>query len=94
MSGDVFKFLHSRRLMKTENAIHKQERIAKSNGFVTDNPHKFHKQSPMNCGNKNCVMCMNPRKSFGEKTIQEQSIEQRQLYRDEEYDYGDEERAA
>jgi hypothetical protein len=94
MSGDVFKFLHSRRLLKTENAINKQTRIAKSNGLVTDNPHKYHKHAPMNCGNKNCLYCMNPRKAFGEKTIQEQSIEQRQLYRDEEYDYGEERDAA
>jgi hypothetical protein len=94
MSGDSFKFLHSRRILNTQNAINRQARIAKSYGIVNSNTHKYHKQSPMNCGNKNCLMCMNPRKSFGEKTIQEQSIEQRQLYRDEEYDYGDERDAA
>jgi len=33
----------------------------------------------MNCGNPKCVLCMNPRKSFGEKTIQEQRLEQVKL---------------
>ena len=94
MSNDSFKFMHSRRLLNTQNAINKQSRIAKCNGIVPDSPHKYHKQTPMNCGNKNCLFCMNPRKAFGQKTIQEQSIEQRQLYREEEYEFEDERDAA
>lgn len=94
MSNDSFKFLHSRRILNTQNAINRQSRIAKSNGIESKEPHKYHKHSPMNCGNKNCLFCMNPRKAFGEKTLQEQSIEQRQLYRDEEYDFDDERDAA
>lgn len=37
--------------------------------------HRFHKKNALNCGDSNCVMCMNPRKAFGEKTIQERKFE-------------------
>lgn len=40
------------------------------------NPHKYHKTSLFSCGNPNCLGCMNPRKSFNEKTMQEQRFEQ------------------
>jgi hypothetical protein len=30
----------------------------------------------MACGNPNCVMCANPRKTFGELTFQEQKLYQ------------------
>mgnify|MGYP003350925944 FL=1 len=39
------------------------------------NKHRFHKRKALNCGNPDCVMCMNPRKAFGEKTIQERKFE-------------------
>ncbi len=35
-------------------------------------PHRLAKKSPYSCGNSNCAMCGNPRKFFGELTIQEQ----------------------
>lgn len=38
-------------------------------------PHRFHKKNALNCGNPHCVMCMNPRKAFGEKTLQEVKFE-------------------
>ena len=34
------------------------------------------KKEDSNCGNPNCVMCGNPRKTFKEKTIQEKRLEQ------------------
>lgn len=37
--------------------------------------HRFHKKNALNCGDPTCVMCMNPRKAFGEKTIQERKFE-------------------
>ena len=43
-------------------------------------PHKLHKVHAVNCGNPNCVMCMNPRKAFGEKTMQERKFEQMELW--------------
>jgi hypothetical protein len=30
----------------------------------------------MNCGNPNCVMCGNPRKVWGEKTMQEKRFDE------------------
>lgn len=85
MSSESFKFLHSRRMLNTENAIRKQERIAKSYGVVQKESHRYAKHHALNCGQKNCVFCANPRKLFGEKTVQERAMEQRRLY--EEYDF-------
>ena len=85
MSSDVFKFLHSRRISNTENAIKKQVRIAKSYGVKQEEPHRYAKYHALNCGKKNCILCTNPRRLFGEKTIQEKSMEQRRLI--EEYDF-------
>ena len=37
--------------------------------------HRYHKKNALNCGDSNCVMCGNPRKFFGEKTMQERKFE-------------------
>lgn len=37
------------------------------------------KTHPLDCGNKNCVMCRNPRKLLKEPTLQERSAMQKQL---------------
>ena len=76
MSTEEDKFKHSKRLLKDENAVKKQTKIAKTFGVPVREPHKFAKHHAMNCGNPKCVMCSNPRKVFGEKTIQEQRAEQ------------------
>jgi len=88
MANDNFKFLHSRRMLSTNNAILRQRKIARLHGLSVDNEsaHFFHKKHALTCGNSRCVLCSNPRKIWGEKTVQEKSIEQRQLYREEEYD--------
>jgi len=44
-------------------------------GKVKVEPHRFHKKNAFNCGNPNCVLCMNPRKAFGYKTMQEIKFE-------------------
>jgi hypothetical protein len=71
MSNEQDKLKHSSRLHKDQAAIDRQLEIAKAHGFPTDNPHKFAKRSATTCGDSNCVMCGNPRKFFGEPTIQE-----------------------
>ena len=86
MSSDTFKFLHSRRMLNTENAIKKQTTIAKAYGIVEEESHRYAKHHATNCGKKNCIFCTNPRRLFGEKTIQEKSIEQRRL-QDEYFDH-------
>ena len=76
MSNEDEKLKHSKRILKTDNAVKKQVSIAKTFGLPVDEPHKFAKVHALNCGNPNCVMCANPRKTFNEKTIQEKRLEQ------------------
>ena len=74
MSTDQDKFNHSRRLQKDENAVKKQTRIAKQHGSDVNEPHRFVKHHAMDCGNPNCVMCGNPRKTYKELTTQEKRL--------------------
>jgi hypothetical protein len=74
MSTEHDKLKHSKRLQKDENAVKKQVKIAKTFGVPVKEPHKFAKHHAMNCGDPNCVMCMNPRKSFKELTQQEKRL--------------------
>jgi hypothetical protein len=76
MSHEEEKVKHSKRILKTDNAVKKQVKIAKEFGIEVKEPHKFAKVHALNCGNPNCVMCANPRKVFNEKTIQEKRLEQ------------------
>jgi hypothetical protein len=76
MSTEQDKFKHSKRLLKDENAIKKQTKIAKQYGSNVEEPHRFAKHHAMNCGDPNCVMCGNPRKTFKELTLQEKRLYQ------------------
>jgi hypothetical protein len=76
MSTEQDKIKHSKRIQKDENAVKKQTKIAKTFGVPVKQPHKFAKHHAMNCGNPECVMCMNPRKSFNEPTMQEKRFDQ------------------
>lgn len=73
MSDDTTKLKRSKRFLKDEAKAKRQFRIAKEYGLIDKNksPHYYEKKHAMNCGNPNCVMCANPRKTFGYKTIQE-----------------------
>ena len=57
-------------------AIARQVRIAKTAGIPLDKVHRFSKVHATTCGDSNCAMCGNPRKFFGEKTIQERKFEE------------------
>ena len=50
MSTEQDKIKHSKRLLKDENAVKKQTKIAKSKGSDISQPHKFAKQHAMDCG--------------------------------------------
>ena len=76
MSHEDDKFKHSKRLHDDETKVQKQVKIAKAYGVPVKEPHKLEKKHVMNCGNPNCVMCMNPRKAFKEPTIQEKRFDQ------------------
>jgi len=76
------KLKHSERIHQKETKLESKMRLAKeyNHEHALKNPHKYHKTSLMTCGDSNCVMCMNPRKAFGEKTIQERRAEQDKLH--------------
>jgi len=74
MSTDEDKFKHSKRLLKDENAIKKQAKIAKAHGIPTGPEHRLAKVHAATCGDSNCVMCGNPRKFFNELTQQEKRL--------------------
>ena len=77
MSTEEDKFKKSKRLLKDENAIKKQTKIGKQYGMSNKEiaqPHRLAKRHAMNCGNPNCVMCGNPRKTFNELTQQEKRL--------------------
>lgn len=73
MSDEQVKVKHSKRIQQKETKLEKKIRLAKeyNHEHALKNPHKYHKTSLFNCGNSNCVMCGNPRKTFEEMTIQE-----------------------
>ena len=79
MSTEEDRFKHSKRLLKDENAINKQLKIAKAYGSSDDknvkNPHRLAKQHAMDCGNPKCLLCSRE-KVFKEKTITERRFDQ------------------
>jgi hypothetical protein len=85
MSDGTQKELHSKRIHQKETILEKKMRLAKEfhHEHALKNPHRYHKASLFNCGDANCVMCMNPRKAFGEKTMQERKFEQTTKWTDE-----------
>ena len=75
MSTEEDKFKHSKRLLKDDNAIKKQTKIAREFGVPVEEPHKFAKQHALDCGNPKCLLC-HSEKVFGKKTIKERRFEQ------------------
>ena len=76
MSNDTAKFLNSKRSHKTDVAVARQQRIARTHGVSEKEPHKFAKHHEMNCGNPKCMLCSNPRKTFKSLTAQEKRLYQ------------------
>lgn len=76
--GVVMKTKQQRRY---DNRVHaeRQLKIAKAHGFSTENAHRFEKTHATTCGDSNCAMCGNPRKFFGEETIQERRFKQKEF---------------
>ena len=84
MSDSEVKEYRSKRIHKDEVKAIRQYKFAKKFHKYTDKtPHYYSKRHSMNCGDPKCVMCGNPRKFFGEKTIQEKSFEQTERWVDE-----------
>jgi hypothetical protein len=73
MSNERDKQKHGERVSQKLKKLKRKIKLAKTYGYVhaLKNPHRYHKTSLFRCGNKHCILCMNPRKSFGEETVQE-----------------------
>jgi hypothetical protein len=76
MSDEDQKEYVTKKMQKTQNHINKQLRIAKTSDLDVSQPHRYAKMKALNCGDPKCFMCANPRKVWGEKTMQEKSFEQ------------------
>lgn len=81
MSTEQDKIKNSKRRQKDENAIKKQLKIAKSHTHFPDEnkavkePHRLVKHHAMDCGNPECYLCGNPRKTHKDKlTAQEKRL--------------------
>jgi hypothetical protein len=79
MSKEEDKLKHSRRQLQKKSYINKQVKIAKAYHLDVNEPHRFQKHAAINCGDPNCIMCSNPRKTFKERTIQEKRFYQKEL---------------
>ena len=77
MSKDEDKIKHSKRLQQDENVIKKQTKIAKEHCIenLIKEPHRTVKHHAMDCGNPDCYLCGNPRKTHKDKlTVQEKRL--------------------
>ncbi len=82
MSHEQDKLQHSERLHQKKIKAQRQYDLSKRSfgGTWADTPHRFHKVKAFNCGDPKCAMCGNPRKFFGEPTMQEKRFLQPRLH--------------
>jgi hypothetical protein len=80
MANELAKFLNSQRRHRDETAVKKQIKIAKAHGLTNKDkaikePHRLVKHHVMDCGNPDCYLCGNPRKTHKDKlTAQEKRL--------------------
>ena len=80
MSKEEDKFKKSKRLLKDENAVARQVKIAKAHGLgfhhkAIKEPHRLAKHHVMDCGNPQCPLCGNPRRTHKDTlTAQEKRL--------------------
>ena len=78
MSDSLSKIKNSRRRQQDENAVQKQVKIAKQHNVadyktkVEKEPHRLVKHHAMDCGNPECYLCGNPRKTHKDKLTQQE----------------------
>ena len=82
MSNETAKFINSQRRHKTDIAIARQVRIARShNSFNQKNinqKHRLAKHHAMDCGNPKCYLCGNPRVTHKDRL----STQEKRLFQD------------
>ncbi len=81
MSNENDKFKNSKRRHQDETAVKKQVKIAKQHNVagyknkIDEEPHRLVKHHAMDCGNPECYLCGNPRKTHKDKlTAQEKRL--------------------
>jgi hypothetical protein len=80
MSNEQAKFINSRRRHKNDVAVARQIKIAKAHGLTNQDktvkePHRLVKHHVMDCGNPECYLCGNPRKTHKDRlTAQEKRL--------------------
>ena len=80
MSTEEDKIKNSKRRQKDENAVAKQVKIAKTHGLTANHkavkePHRLVKHHVMDCGNPQCPLCGNPRRTHKDTlTAQEKRL--------------------
>ena len=85
MSNQSQREKHGERFFQKIKKLARKLKLAKEyhHEHALNNPHKYHKKSLFTCGNPECVGCMNPRKAFKEKTMQERKFEQQEKIKDD-----------
>ena len=83
MSKEEDKFKKSKRLLKDENAVARQVKIAKAHGMTNKDlavkePHRLAKHHVMDCGNPQCPLCGNPRRTHKDTL----TAQEKRLYQD------------
>jgi len=80
MSNETAKYINSRRRHKNDVAIARQVKIAKAHGLTNKDkaikePHRLAKHHVMDCGNPQCPLCGNPRRTHKDTlTAQEKRL--------------------
>jgi hypothetical protein len=80
MSNEQAKFINSRRRHKNDVAVARQIKIAKAHGLTNQDktvkePHRLVKHHALDCGNPECYLCGNPRKTHKDRlTAQEKRL--------------------
>ena len=80
MANELAKFINSQRRHRDQSAVNKQVKIAKAHGLTRKDkaikqPHRLAKHHVMDCGNPECYVCGNPRKTHKDKlTAQEKRL--------------------
>jgi hypothetical protein len=72
MSNQHDKLKNSKRRHSDETAVKKQAKIAKAHGAPVEQAHRLHKRHAMDCGNPECFLCGNPRKTHKDKLTQQE----------------------
>ena len=80
MANELAKFINSQRRHRDQNAVNRQVKIAKAHGLTGKDkaikqPHRLAKHHVMDCGNPQCPLCGNPRRTHKDTlTAQEKRL--------------------